>query len=45
MGSMGALIAILINERRLRALGFDIVHMFLFIGLVLSIKNENEAIV
>jgi hypothetical protein len=45
MGSMGVLMAILINERRLRIVGFDIVRMFLFVGLVLSNKNKNEAIV
>ncbi len=45
MGSIGAPTAILINERRLRAVGFDMVSTFLFIGLVLSAKSNNEAIV
>ena len=43
MGSMGVPTAILINERRLSAVGFDIADMFFFIRLVLAAANKRGA--
>ena len=45
MGSMGAPIAILINERRFSAVVFDMVFMVFLIRLMLNGQYTNEALV